>query len=205
MNIHGTSGILQKELIVSRRACVIGGTITFSFLTVLGAFIRISLPFTPVPITAQTFFVFLAGLCLGKKWGAFSQIGYLLLGAGGLAVFAGGGGWLYLAGPTGGYLLGFVASTWIIGRLIASKPLDRLSNRARFAWILFSVFIGSISLYLLGTVHLMLVAKVSVGKAISLGVLPFIPGYIIKMFSASLLFWKFNHRIRQIFPRGNGN
>ena len=200
MNIHSKAEILQKKVIVGKTVCVVVGTVTFAFLTVLGAFIRIPLSFTPVPITAQTFFVFLAGLCLGKRWGAFSQIGYLLLGAGGLAVFAGGGGLLYLAGPTGGYLLGFVACTWIIGSLVASRSLDRLSNRAGFAWILFSVFIGSMALYLLGTFHLMLVAKVSIGKAISLGVFPFIPGYILKMFSASLFFWKFNHRIRQIFP-----
>ena len=198
MNIHSESGVLQKEVIAGKTVCVAVGTITFTFLTVLGAFIRIPLPFTPVPITAQTFFVFLAGLCLSKRWGAISQISYLLLGAGGLAVFAGGGGLLYLAGPTGGYLLGFVACAWIIGRLIEVK------EKITFGWVVFSVFAGSMALYLLGTVHLMFVAKVSAGKAISLGVFPFIPGYILKMFSASLLFWKFNHRVRQVFPRENG-
>ncbi len=200
MAVETKIGNLQRELIADKTVCIIIGTAAFTILTILGAYIRFSLPFTPVPITAQTFFVFLAGLFLGRRWSAVSQIGYLILGLGGLAVFAGGGGLLYLAGPTGGYLLGFIACTWIIGRLIELIPLDKLSNRLGFAWVVFSVFLGSLALYLLGIIQLMFLTKINFSKAVSLGVFPFIPGYIIKMFSASLLFWKFRYRIREIFP-----
>jgi len=184
---------LQKEIIIGKTACMVIGAVTFTFLTVLGAFIRIPLLFTPVPITAQTFFVFLAGLCLGKKWASVSQIGYLLLGVGGLAVFAGGSGILYLTGPTGGYLLGFIACSWIIGRLIELKP------KLTFAWVVFSLCLGSVALYLLGIIHLMLVTKVNVSEAVYMGFLPFVPGLILKMIFAALFFWKFKHRIRNIF------
>ena len=112
---------LNKEIIIGKVAGKSLGIVTFTLLTVLGAYIRLPLPFTPVPITAQTFFVFLSGLCLGKRWASISQIAYLLLGVGGLSVFTGGGGFFYLVGPTGGYLFGFIVASWVIGRFIEMK------------------------------------------------------------------------------------
>src|SRR5438105_3015773 len=80
----------------------------FANVTAESAFIRIDLPFTPVPITGQTLAVLLAGAALGWRRGAASQIVYILEGLAGLPVFAGGtSGLAVLIGPTGGYLVGF--------------------------------------------------------------------------------------------------
>src|SRR5574341_1526984 len=96
------------------------GVVAFVIMTALGAHVRIPLPFMPVPITLQTFFVHLAGATLGPALGPVSQALYVLAGAAGLPVFAGGtGGLAYLVkGATTGYLLGFVVATALVGWLI---------------------------------------------------------------------------------------
>jgi biotin transport system substrate-specific component len=76
----------------------------FASLTAVGAYMKIPLPLTPVPVTMQVFFVLLAGCMLGSRWGTISMIVYLLLGIVGFPVFAGGASGLgVLFGPTGGY------------------------------------------------------------------------------------------------------
>jgi len=78
--------------------------------------VSLPLPFTPVPITGQTFAVLLVGAVLGARRGAASLVLYLLEGSLGLPVFANGtNGLARLLGPTGGYLIGFVAAAWIVG------------------------------------------------------------------------------------------
>ena len=86
----------------------------FAALTAAGAFLAI--PIGPVPIVLQNFFVFLTGLLLGPRWGSASVAVYLLAGALGLPVFAGGtGGIGRFVGPTGGYLIGYLPAVWVIG------------------------------------------------------------------------------------------
>ncbi|MCK4969289.1 MAG: biotin transporter BioY, partial [Thermoplasmata archaeon] len=81
----------------------------FACLTGLGAFMRVYTPWTPVPFTAQVFFVLLSGTVLGSRYGGLSQMMYVLLGVLGVPWFAGGeGGYDYVVGATGGYLVGFV-------------------------------------------------------------------------------------------------
>ena len=93
--------VLKKEVILDKTLCRVMGVLTFVILTSLGAFVRIPLPFSPVPITLQTFFVLLSGALLGSNLGTISQLSYLLLGASGLPVFTGAGsGLFYLLGPT---------------------------------------------------------------------------------------------------------
>ncbi len=88
----------------------------FAALVGVGAFISIPLPFTPIPIGLQTLFVLLTGLVLGPLWGASAIVLYLLVGLLGLPVFAAGtGGPAHLAGPTGGYLLGFLPAAVVAG------------------------------------------------------------------------------------------
>src|SRR4030043_2190183 len=83
-------------------------------MTAVGAYIHI--PIGPVPILLSTLFVLLAGLLLGSRWGLASMGLYLLVGAIGIPVFAGGkGGLAHFFGPTGGYLLGYVLASWITG------------------------------------------------------------------------------------------
>lgn len=91
----------------------------FSLLTGLMAQLEVRLPFTPVPLTCQTFAVLLAGAVLGWRRGFLSQALYLAEGAAGLPVFAGGGAsFLHLAGPTGGYLWSFPIAAGLLGWLV---------------------------------------------------------------------------------------
>ena len=102
------------------------GILAFALLTALGAFVRIPLPFTPVPVTLQTFFVLAAGIYLGSRDAALSQLGYLAIGAVGLPVFAGGGaGFGHFLGVTGGYLIAFPIAAAMVG---AGTIDDRLKG-----------------------------------------------------------------------------
>ena len=108
-----TGAVLPRSAVVTT-TLVIG----FALLTALAAQIVIPLPFTPVPITGQTFVVLLAGAGLGATAGAASQGLYVLLGAVGLPFYAGGAsGWTVARGATGGYLIGFIVAAWIVGAL----------------------------------------------------------------------------------------
>lgn len=92
------------------------GSIGFALLTWLGAWIRVPIPGTPVPVTLQTLAVLSAGGVLGARLGVCSQALYLGAGLAGLPVFAGpGSGWAYLTGPTAGYLAGFLPAAALVG------------------------------------------------------------------------------------------
>jgi biotin transport system substrate-specific component len=101
----------------------------FTAVTVACAQVSFRLWFTPVPVTLQVFAALLAGLALGSRWGAISQLQYLMLGAMGLPVFAEfKAGAMAFAGPTAGYLLGFAA-----GAFAAGWVFERLGGRSFFA------------------------------------------------------------------------
>ena len=160
----------------------------FGALTAVGAYIMIPLP--PVPITMQTLFVSLAGALLGGYLGALSQVVYILLGVIGLPVFAGGkAGFGVLIGPTGGYLIGFVVGAFIIGKLTS------LRREPGLFWLMGAMAVGISIVYTLGIIQLMLVAKLSFAKAISVGLLPPLPGDIIKIVVAALICRKIRGRI----------
>ncbi len=179
----------KREIIKDKLISRVIGVLSFIILTSFGAFVRIPLPFTPVPITLQTFFVLLSGAILGKKLGAIGQAGYLILGSIGFSIFAIP---LGLFGPTGGYLIGFVFAAWAVGKLVEMKK--------DISWIIFSMAVGSIIIYLVGTVHLSIFFGTGFKKAIYLGILPFIPGDIIKLLLASFIYFKLRGRTREIFP-----
>lgn len=162
----------------------------FGALTAVGAYIHIPLP--PVPITLQTLFVALSGALLGGSLGALSQIVYILLGVIGLPVFAGGkSGIGVLFGPTGGYLIGFVAGAYVIGKLTSLRPKPGLP------WIMGSMAAGIAVVYLLGILQLMVVAELSLPKAIAVGLLPpMIIGDIVKIIAAALISRKVRDRFR---------
>jgi biotin transport system substrate-specific component len=160
----------------------------FGALTAVGAYIMIPIP--PVPITLQTFFLCLAGTLLGARLGALSQVVYLFLGIIGLPVFAGGkAGIGVLFGPTGGYLIGFVAAAFVIGKLAALK------KRPGFAWLCLSLVAGAAVVYTLGVLQLVLVARLTLIKALVVGVLPFLPGDIIKILLAAAVALKLRDRL----------
>lgn len=153
---------------------VVGGSV----LMALMAQIVIPLPFTPVPITGQTFGVLLTGALLGSRRGALSVVLYLLEGVLGLPVFAGGAsGPGRLLGPTGGYLLGFVAAAWVTGYL-CERGWDRRVLSATLA-----MGIGNGVIYLFGL--LWLAYFVGPGRALMAGLWPFIPGDVVKIAMAA--------------------
>jgi len=148
-------------------------------LTAVGAYIHV--PIGPVPIVLSTLFVLLAGLLLGSRWGLTSMGLYLLVGAIGIPVFAGGkGGFAHFFGPTGGYLFGYVLASWITGFI---------SERARGLLILdiFAVLVGSLAIYGLGVPWLKMVTQLSWSKTLMVGVVPFLIGDAVKASVAIIL------------------
>lgn len=152
-------------------ALVVGGAL----LTALCAQIEVPLPFTPVPLTAQTFGVLLAGAALGPLRGLSSQALYVLLGAAGLPFYSdGASGFQYLAGPTGGYLVGFVVAGALVGAC-ARRGLDRRPIPTGVAFLL-----GHVAIFGLGVSWLAVVAGLDMGEALRQGLLPFIPSALVK-------------------------
>lgn len=152
--------------------------------TGLLAYIRFPLPFSPVPVTAQTFGVMLAGSLLGARAGALSMVLLLVLGLVGLPVFSGGqAGPGVVLGPTGGYLLAFPLAAGFIG-LCRGRP-GSVQPLAR--WFLIHALGGMGLIYLLGAGQLALVTGLDPGEAFRIGVLAFLPGDIFKVVSAALV------------------
>ena len=120
-----------------------------SLLVALSAQFEVELPVSPVPITGQTFAVLLVGAAYGSRLGAATLGAYLLEGVGGMPVFAGGGsGWAAIDGPTGGYLLGFVAAAFAVGWL-AERGWDRNPLTTAVAMVL-----GNVIIYAAGVTQL---------------------------------------------------
>ncbi len=159
---------IQKSIVLP-----IAGSI---FLALLSK-ISIILPFSLVPITGQTFGILLLSLLFGRNMAFFSVIFYILEGISGIPVFAFGGGAAYLLGPTGGYIIGFLIASYIVGTL-SDKGWGK-----NFFLCLFTVVIGEICIFLPGILHLLFFLPSN--KILTAGLFPFIPGEIVKI---SLLF-----------------
>lgn len=150
----------------------------FALATALGAQIAIPLPGTPVPVTLQTVPVLLAGITLGPLWGTGSMLGYLLLGSVGYHVFALGRGDAHvLLGPTAGYLIGFVLAQPLLGLLAAKVPTRRWRGRLAMAVV---VSAGNAVIFATGLIGLMLALGCNLPQAVMLGVVPFVPGMLLK-------------------------
>ncbi|MBN1931390.1 MAG: biotin transporter BioY [Desulfobacterales bacterium] len=148
-------------------------------LTAAGAYIAI--PIGPIPIVLQNLFIFLTGLLLGSKWGVASVAVYLLAGASGLPVFAGGTGGLgRLLGPTGGYLLGYLPAVYLIG-FISEKM-----NHRRFYDAL-AVVCGTIIIYACGIAWLKTITGMTLTKTLAVGMYPFLPGDVLKIVAAVII------------------
>jgi biotin transporter BioY len=138
------------------------------------------LPISPVPITGQTFAVLMLAALLGSRRGVMAIIAYLAEGALGLPVFAGGIGPAVLIGPTGGYLVGFAAVAYVVGRL-AEMGWDR-----RVSTTIAAMLAGEIVLYTFGVCWLAFMTNIR--TALSVGLYPFIAGDILKViFAAAVL------------------
>ena len=147
-----------------------------SALIAAGAFI--SVPVGPVPIALQSFFVLLAGLLLGPRWGSAAVGVYLLAGIVGLPVFAGGhGGIGRLAGPTGGYLMSYLPVVFVVGQASEKWGKTILGD-------LFSLVLGSLIVYAIGYPWLKFVTGLPWQKAFFAGIMPFLPGDAVKIAAA---------------------
>ena len=152
-----------------------------SLVTAVAARIAIPLPWTPVPVTGQTFAVLLTGMVLGSRRGALALALYLAEGAVGLPVFAGGAaGPAALLGPTGGYLLAFPLGAAVTG-MLASRGWDR-----RALTTLAAMLIGSGVIFACGLAWL--ARFVPAGQLLGAGLLPFLPGDVVKAALAALAF-----------------
>ena len=163
-------------------ALMLGGAL----LIALSAQLQVVLPFSPVPITGQTFAVLLLGALYGRKRGPATVVTYLALGALGLPVFAGGAfGVARLVGPTAGYLVGFVAAAFVVG-VLSERGWDRKPWTTAV-----SMIIGNGMIYVAGV--LWLSRFVGWPTVLSTGVLPFLAGDALKIALAMVLLpagWK---------------
>jgi len=155
----------------------------FAALTAVGAFIKI--PMAISSITLQFFFTALAGILLGANLGALSQLVYVLLGLIGLPIFTQGGGFTYIFNPTFGFLIGLIASAYVIGKLTKKKT--------DFKQIIFACLIGLFVLYLIGLPYMHMILTVYMDKAMTVfdsikaGMLIFLPGDFLKIAAVCII------------------
>ena len=118
----------------------------FTALTAVGAFIQVPVPGMDY-FTLQFFFVLMAGMLLGSKLGAFSVAAYVLIGLAGVPIFAAGGGITYVLRPSFGYLLGFILTAFVAGRLVETLKVEGIKK------YIIAAFAGLIVCYAVGLVY----------------------------------------------------
>lgn len=159
----------------------------FTALMCVLAYVFLQLPISPVAISAETFGVMLAGLVLEPNPAALSQGLYLLLGALGLPVFAGGASGIgILIGPRGGYLWGFIVGAYVTATVI--QKAKKTGKPITWLMLAFASLVGGVIIvYAIGVLQLAIVAELPFRTAFAVGVLPFIPGDLAKIITASLI------------------
>ena len=165
----------------------------FTALTAIGAFL--SIPLGNVPLTLQSLFTILAGLLLGPKLGALSQLIYVLLGLAGVKIFAGfSGGPQSIFSPSFGFLIGFIASAYVVGKIAYSE-------KPSLKRIFLATLAGSLVVYLFGVPYMYMILNKVLAKSISFttalktGCLIFLPGDLLKALVSSLVAVKVISRI----------
>jgi len=157
--------------------------LSFACLTGLLAQVRFYLPWSPVPLTGQTFAVLLSAIVLGKWWGGISQGLYLGIGLAGMPWFAGlHGGLGVLTGATGGYLVGFVLAAFFLGYCVDTYVKSR-NTLTMFALMMFANFVIVFGVGLLGLYSWLSLSGVTVDLwgLLVMGLFPFLLGDLIKI------------------------
>lgn len=186
------SSLVLADAVVPSKSCALlkNAALVFGGSMLLALSARVNFPIGPVPFSAQTFAVCLLGALLGGKRAALSVLTYLAEGAMGLPVFASGAGLLYMAGPTGGYLAGFIAAAYLTGCL-AERGWDRAMTST------LAMMLAAEALILLcGFAWLSVLAGAK--AALFAGVLPFLAGAVLKSCLATALLpsaWKLIRRV----------
>ncbi len=178
--------ILTKQLIKSKSLTVnLVIALSGSLLLALLARLSIPVPFSPVPITGQTFGILFLGAVLGSRIGILSVIMYIFEGSIGLPVFAGGTmGFLYLLGPTGGYLIGFIPAVYLVGYLSEQGWINSFTSA------FLTMIIGTSVIFIFGISWLSVTA--GFGTALLIGLYPYIPGAAIKIILATVAVYSMN-------------
>lgn len=158
----------------------------FAALTAVGTFVEI--PLGAVPITLQFLFTAIAGVILGAKLGALSQLVYVIIGLFGIPIFSGGkGGFSVIAGPTFGYLIGFILGAYVIGKITEG------STKANFIRLFIASLAGIAVIYTIGVPYMYFIIRNVIGKNITLyaalksGFLIFLPGDLLKCIAVAAL------------------
>lgn len=171
------------QLISSVKESTIFWVLSFSILTAISA--QISIPIKPVPFTLQTMIVLLAGVFLGAKNGAYSQLIYIFLGAIGLPVFAqtadGTMGLARLIGPTGGYLLAFPIAAYLVGYLTEKNQ--------KYFTVIISMFVAELVVIAFGTLYLYAAYLHNFVDAVKAGAAIFTVWMAVKVFAAATIYF----------------
>lgn len=169
--------IWAKKSIAKNATLVLGLTA----FTAMCAQVSIPLPFTPVPLTLQTFAVLAGAAALGAERAVIAQVFYIVLAIAGVPVLAGGSsGTDVVAGATGGYIFGFVVSSFVVGRIAERGATKRVESTV-IAYIA-----GTATVYALGVSWLAYVAHMSLRDAVVAGMIPFLVGDAIKAVAAGI-------------------
>ncbi len=169
----------------------------FAALMAAGAFIRI--PVGPVPVTLTTFFLLMSALLAGPFGGVLSVVVYMLIGTAGLPAFAGGSGPAVFAGPTGGFLIGYIPAALVCGLL--SADTDRVLSGRISARDIAAVTAATLILYAAGVPWLKWRLGLEWSSAFSAGMLPFLPGDALKAASAVIIRQILVRRAGELLPR----
>lgn len=169
----------------ARSATLVAGLVG---LTAISAQIAVPLPFTPVPLTLQTFAVLAGAAALGAERAVVAQVTYLLLAVAGAPILAGGvGGSEKVIGATGGYLIGFVVASYLVGRIAERSGTTKVRSTV------LAYAVGTITIYTLGALWLAQFTGNGLAWAITNGVVPFLIGDAIKAAAAGAVLpsaWK---------------
>lgn len=164
----------------------------FAALTAIMAQIRITVPFSVVPVTLQTFAVFMSAILLGGRNASLSMLIYILMGAAGAPVFSGfAGGLSILTGPAGGYLIAFPLSAYVTGTLISRSGKKSAVN------VIVAMTAGMFCYYIPGTIYMGILMRLSPARAFIAGFVTFLPFDIIKLLAAAFA----GLQIKRILPR----
>jgi biotin transport system substrate-specific component len=182
--------VFPRSSLITDALMVLAGT---GFVAA-AAQISIALPFTPVPITGQTFAVVLVGASLGSARGTASLMLYLWLGVAGAPIYAHhDSGWAVITSATGGYIVGFVLAAALTG-LLAERGWDK-----RFSSSVGAMLTGNVVIYLVGLPWLAVALDTDLEKTLEYGLYPFVPGDMFKLYLAAAalpMAWRIVRRLR---------
>lgn len=188
MSAVTTSAVIADRWVknsISRSAVLVAGLVG---LTAISAQVSVPLPFTPVPLTLQTFAVLAGAAALGAERAVIAQISYIMLALAGAPILAGGAsGATKVMGATGGYLLGFVIASYLVGKIAERGATVKIRSTV------LAYLVGTIVIYTFGALWLAQFTGQGLTWAIANGVVPFLIGDAIKAVAAGAVLpaaWK---------------